>query len=144
MKRLRLGKVKATLMLCEKTGMDSTCTVGPKIISINTIISLKKSESFKEEIEAFLSFKWTLTFAVMHISAPSTAAGKMCVTMNQLQPRSPAFLAPGIGSVEDNFSTDRGWGMAQAVMRVMGSDGGRQMKLCSLARRSSPVVQPGS
>ena len=38
------------------------------------------------------------------------------------------FLAPGIGFVEDGFSTDRGWGfggvgMVQAVMRVMGSDG---------------------
>ena len=34
--------------------------------------------------------------------------------------------------------------MVQAVMRVMGSDGGRQMKLRSLARRSPPTVRPGS
>ena len=33
--------------------------------------------------------------------------------------------------------------MAQAVMRAMGSDGGRQMKPHSLARRSPPAVRPG-
>ena len=58
--------------------------------------------------------------------------------------RSPTFLAPGTGFVEDNFSTDREGGMVQAVMRVMGSDGERQMKLRSLSRRSPPAVWPGS
>ena len=43
------------------------------------------------------------------------------------------FLAPGTGFVEDNFSTDGVRGMAQAVMRAMGSDGERQMKLPLLA-----------
>ena len=43
--------------------------------------------------------------------------------------RSPAFLAPGTGSMEDNFSTN---------------DGERQMKLRSLACSSPPAVQPSS
>ena len=34
--------------------------------------------------------------------------------------------------------------MAQAVMRAVESDGERQMKLRSLARRSPPAVRPGS
>ena len=61
--------------------------------------------------------------------------------------RSPTFLAPGTGFVEDSFSTDRGGGrggMVQAAMRVMGSDGAQQMKLRSLACRSPPAVRPSS
>ena len=46
--------------------------------------------------------------------------------------RSPTFLAPGTSFVEDNFSTCLGGRMVQAVMRVMGSDGERQMTLHSL------------
>ena len=36
-----------------------------------------------------------------------------------------------------------GGGMVQAVMRLMGSDGERQMKLSSLVCCSPPAVQPG-
>ena len=39
----------------------------------------------------------------------------------RLNHSSPTFLAPGTGFVEDNFSTDWGRGMVQAVMRAMGS-----------------------
>ena len=51
-----------------------------------------------------------------------------------LRQRSPTFLAPGSGFVEDKFSMDwlgrgwswgRGWFRAQAVTRAMGSDGER-------------------
>ena len=34
--------------------------------------------------------------------------------------------------------------LVQAVMRVMGSDGEPQMKLCSRTRRSPPAVRPSS
>ena len=62
-----------------------------------------------------------------------------------LRQRSPTFLAPGTGFVEDNFSTDRGGaGIVQAVTRAMGSDGKRQMKLRLLASHSPPAVWPGS
>ena len=38
-----------------------------------------------------------------------------------------------------------GWaGLVQAVMRAMGSDGERQMKLHLFARGSHPAVRPGS
>ena len=37
-----------------------------------------------------------------------------------------------------------GGGMVQAVMRAMGSDGERQMKLHWLTCRSPPAVRPGS
>ena len=66
------------------------------------------------------------------------------VRNSALNQRSPTFLAPGTGYGEDNLSMEGGGGMVQAVMRVMGSDGGRQMKLRSLARRSPPAVRPGS
>ena len=47
--------------------------------------------------------------------------------------------------MEDNSSTDGGWGgMAQAVIRVIESNGERQMKLPLLARHSPPAVRPGS
>ena len=52
--------------------------------------------------------------------------------------------------MEDSFPTDpqtvgRGRrGGVQAVMRAMGSDGERQMKLHPLARRSPPAVRPSS
>ena len=57
--------------------------------------------------------------------------------------RSPTFLAPGTGFVEDSFSMDRGvyWGDGAGGIA---SDGGRQMKLCSLARCSPPAVRLGS
>ena len=58
-----------------------------------------------------------------------------------LEQRSATFLAPETRFVEDNFSTG---GMVQAVMRVTGSDGERQMKLRSLAHRSPPAMWPGS
>ena len=38
----------------------------------------------------------------------------------------------------------RGEGMAQAVMRAMGNDAERQMKLPSLPSCSPPPVRPGS
>ena len=57
---------------------------------------------------------------------------------------SPTFLAPGTGFMEDNFSTDRGGGIVQAVMQVLGSDEEWQMKLCSLPPPPPPpVVRPG-
>ena len=41
-----------------------------------------------------------------------------------VEQRSPTFLAPETGFVEDNFSTDGGSGaMVQAVMRAMGEMG---------------------
>ena len=47
--------------------------------------------------------------------------------------------------MEDNFSMDGGGVvMVQVVMRAMGSDGERQMKLRSLACCSPPAVRPGS
>ena len=57
-----------------------------------------------------------------------------------LEQRSPTFVSPGTGFVEDSFSMDWGQGMVQGVMREMGSNGERQMKLHSLARRSPPAV----
>ena len=60
---------------------------------------------------------------------------------NCIQQRSPIFLTPGTGFMEDSFSTGRGWGwgwgMVQAVMQAMGSDGERQVKLCWLAAHPS-------
>ena len=54
--------------------------------------------------------------------------------------QSPSFLAPGMGFVEDNFSTDgAGW--------VVGGSGGNVSdgeRLHSLAGRSPPAVRPGS
>ena len=63
-----------------------------------------------------------------------------------LEQRSPTFLAPGTGFMEDNFSTDRGGeeAMVQVVMRAMGSDGEQQRKLRSLTRRPPPAVRPSS
>ena len=64
---------------------------------------------------------------------------------NKVGQQSPTFLASGTGLVEDNFSMygaeER---MVQAVMRAVGSDGERQMKIRSFARRSPPAVRPGS
>ena len=54
--------------------------------------------------------------------------------------RSPTFLAPGTGFMEDSFST--GWGEGDGS-GGNASDGERQMKLCSLAHRSPPAVRPG-
>ena len=56
--------------------------------------------------------------------------------------QSPNFLAPGIGFVEENFSTDwgRGWDGSGGNAR----DGELQVKLCLLAHRSPPVVWPSS
>ena len=54
-----------------------------------------------------------------------------------LKQRSPTFLAPGTGFVEDNF-TQTGVGGGNA------SNGERQLKLPSPARRSPPAVRPGS
>ena len=52
------------------------------------------------------------TYIPFFPSLPSTPLGH----------HSAPFLAPGIGFMEDNFSTDRGWGgMVQAAMQVMGS-----------------------
>ena len=48
--------------------------------------------------------------------------------MRRMGKRSPTFLAPGTGFVEDSFSTD-GWG---GEVQMMESDEGRQMKLSSL------------
>ena len=67
---------------------------------------------------------------------------KLCA----LEQRSPTFLAPGTGFVEDCFSIDGGgrMGMVQVLMRGMGSDGEHQMKPRSLPRSSPPAVRPGS
>ena len=75
-----------------------------------------------------------------------------------LRQRSPAFLAPGTGFVEDSCSTDgvgvgdgsggnasdgeRGWGWG--AVGSMGGGGERQMKLRSLARCSPPAARPSS
>ena len=62
-----------------------------------------------------------------------------------LKQRSPTFVAPGTGFVEDNFSKDGGVQVVvQAVLRAMGSGGERQMKLPSLYRSSPPAVRPSS
>ena len=62
-----------------------------------------------------------------------------------LSQRSPTFLAPGTGFVEDNFSTHQKEGRVQAVMRAMESNGKRHMKLPLLTHHCSPpAVQPGS
>ena len=53
------------------------------------------------------------------------------------------FWHQGLVSWKTVFARS-GAGMVRAAMRAMGSDGGRQMKLCSLARRSPPAVPPGS
>ena len=76
--------------------------------------------------------------------------------------RSPTFLAPRTGFVEDNFSTDVGrqGGSGGNTSDGSGSNasdggdgpggnaserwGGWQMKLCSLAHCSPPAVRPGS
>ena len=60
-----------------------------------------------------------------------------------LRQRSPTFLAPGTGFVEDNFFVDRGEAGVDGS-GGNGSDGERQMKLRSLARRSPPAVWPRS
>ena len=54
-------------------------------------------------------------------------------SVSGVEQRSPTFLAPGTGFVEDDFSMDEGVGMVQAVMPAMGSDGEPQMKLRSFA-----------
>ena len=67
-----------------------------------------------------------------------------------VEQRSPTFLAPGTGFMEDNFSTDGGWWSVEGGgYRGNGlggnvSDGERHMKLGSLAHRSTPAVGPGS
>ena len=72
-----------------------------------------------------------------------------------LHQRSPTFLAPGTGFMEDNFSTDggvRGGGSSGSNASDGGgdgsggnaSDGERQMKLHSLTRCSPPAVRPSS
>ena len=46
---------------------------------------------------------------------------------SHLEQQTPTFLAPATSFMEDNFFhfyTDRVGGMVQAVMQVMGSDGG--------------------
>ena len=58
---------------------------------------------------------------------------------NTLIQRSPNFLAPDTGFLEDNLSTDGGGGGDGNA-----SDGERQMKLRSLACHSIPAVWPGS
>ena len=60
-----------------------------------------------------------------------------------LKQRSPTFLAPGTGFMEDKFSTDQGVGWGNGTGGNT-SDGERQMKLLLLARRSPPAVWPGS
>ena len=65
--------------------------------------------------------------------------------MKQFKSVVPNFLAPGIGFMEDNFSMDGVGGvMVQVVMRAMGSDGERQMKLRLLSCHSPPAMRPGS
>ena len=65
----------------------------------------------------------------------------MYIYFYKVQQRSPTFLAPGIGFMEDNFSTDwGGGGMVQVVMQAMGSEGEQQMKLCSLTGRGTGKV----
>ena len=63
--------------------------------------------------------------------------------MRAVKQRSPTFLAPGTGFVEDSFSGGLG-ALVQAVMPAMERNGERQMKLRSLARRSPPALRPGS
>ena len=67
--------------------------------------------------------------------------------MSAIKQRSPTFLAPGTGFVEDNFSSD-GVGGVEGVGRDgsggNASDAERQMKLRSLARHSPPAWRPGS
>ena len=67
-----------------------------------------------------------------------------------LDQRSPPFLAPGTGFVEDNFSTDRGgvgrgWQCGDGTGGNV-SDGERwgATDEASLAHRSPPAVRPGS
>ena len=55
--------------------------------------------------------------------------------------RSPTFLAPGTGFVEDSFSTDGNEGDGTGGNA---SDGEREMKLHLLARRSAPALPPSS
>ena len=76
MTSLRLEQVKATLLPCEETGVSSTCPAGPKVILIKTIISLMKSEPFKEEIEeieVFLLFIWASQVALVVKISPANA-----------------------------------------------------------------------
>ena len=67
----------------------------------------------------------------------------MIVFRDHLDQRSPTFLAPGTGFVEDNFSTNgvAGWGAGDGLGHNV-SDGGSQVKLSSLAPCSPPAVQP--
>ena len=56
--------------------MGFTCTAGPKVILIKVIISLMKSESFKEEIEeieGFLLFIWASQVALVVKNPPANA-----------------------------------------------------------------------
>ena len=59
-----------------------------------------------------------------------------------IKQRSPVFLAPGMGFMEGNFSTDKpGWGVVQVVAWGMGSDGEQQMKFHLFASHSVAAVQ---
>ena len=62
-----------------------------------------------------------------------------------LKQRSPTFLAPGTGFMEDNFSTDGGGGGGDDSGGNV-SDGKRwgAADEALLARRSPPAVWPGS
>ena len=61
-----------------------------------------------------------------------------------LTQRSPTFLTPGTGFVEDGFSTDRVGGGVGDGSGGNASDGEQKMRFRSLARRSPPAVRPGS
>ena len=78
---------------------------------------------------------WVLTWTSGWMLGQCTEIGKFETRVSweweignwefSLQQRSPTFLAPGTGFVEDSFSKDGGGGggMVQAVIRVMGSGG---------------------
>lgn len=66
-----------------------------------------------------------------------------------LEQWSPAFLAPGTGSLKDSFSTDRAWGRGRGgvggdgsgVTPALGSDGEQQVKFRCLPFTSCHTAQ---
>ena len=63
---------------------------------------------------------------------------------NAVEQRSPTFLAPGTGFMEDSFSTDQGEWRGGGCSGGNASDGEQQTKLRLLAHRLPPAVRPGS
>ena len=47
---------------------------------------------------------------ITKLNLPQMVRGTCIQALDGLAQRSPTFLAPGTGFVEDNFSTDQGWG----------------------------------